>query len=50
MFRLSRWTILMGIVALGIALIGVTLTVNSSQSGPRTGQDDTGLSLPRLGL
>jgi hypothetical protein len=50
MFKFGRRTIIMGIVALAIAAIGVAVSLNPAQSGPKTGQDDTGLSIPRLGL
>jgi hypothetical protein len=50
MSKFTRLTVVLGLLAVGIAAIGASASL--VQAGPPTpsGSDDTGLSMPALGL
>ena len=49
MSKLTRLAIVLGILAAGIAAIGTSASISRAEPKP-SGQDDTGLTRPSLGL
>jgi hypothetical protein len=52
MWKFPRLAVILGIIAIGIAAFGVGISHVGAQSSPKppSGQDDSGLSIPNLGL